>query len=132
MKYALDERAEAAAALRDGEREESRRHLQNAAEAENRAKHELALYNNAIGMIQAIDRAEFQNQMSRLIEEGAENLKTIVDETPDLEEIVVSFSSSPQELREPLLLPNVPDRPLVSIDTKEEQKPRKLKVLSTE
>lgn len=129
MKYSLDEDAEAALALRDGNREEARVHLQNAAEAKGRAQHEMALYQNAVGLIQAIDRAEFQNELSHLIHEGSENLQRIVDDTPDLEDLIESMKSpSKESLQEPLLLPSVPDRPLVM----PESPPKRVRVLSTE
>lgn len=127
MKNAMDEEKLAADCLRNGDKEQAREHAANANESKQKARHELALYQNATGLIQAIDRVEFNQHMAQLIQDGAENLDRIISETPDLEDLVVSFKTPKEQLQEPLLdLPDVPDRPLLR------QSPPRIMLLSTE
>jgi len=127
MKNVMDEEKLATDCLRNGDKEQARIHLANAKESKEKAQHELALYQNATGLIRAIDRAEFNQHMSQLVQDGAENLDQIILETPDLEDLVVSFKTPKEQLQEPLLdLPDVPDRPL------HQSTPPRIMLLSTE
>lgn len=100
-KNAMDERALAEDALRIGDRKQAKIHLEAAALSEERAKHELALYKNAVGMIRCIDKAEIQKHMGTLFKDGTENVQKLIEETPELEDYM-----------ETLVLPDVPNRPL--------------------
>lgn len=99
--------------LEMGDRMGAAHHLTNAAESEQKAEHQKGLYDNLIALINAIDSAAFNREMSQLVMDSSENLQEILSKTPDLTEAIERLKI-PKEEEEELYLPDAPTRPLLS------------------
>lgn len=117
---AKNERILAKQVLEMGDRVGAAQHLTNAAESEQKAEHQKGLYDNAIALINAIDNAAFNQQMSQLVMDSSENLQELVSKTPDLTEAIERLRGKEEEL----YLPDAPTRPLLtaSVSSSKEQR----------